>query len=148
MISNFAIPPKVHKFIEQARVGHLATADARGQPSVVPICFVHAPPYLHSLIDNKPKKAGAGGLKRVRNLRENPQAALVVDRWDEDWGRIGWVLLRGQAEVLDSCPERAMHLLREKYPQYRNPSLDGHPAICITITSFRVWGNLSLPQFG
>lgn len=148
MNSDIAMPPEVHKFIRQARIGHLATADAVGQPSVVPICFIHDHPHLYSLIDNKPKKAGNGGLKRIRNLMENPQAALVVDRWDENWGRIGWVLLRGWAEVLDACPERALRLLRKKYPQYRDPSLDLHPAICITIASVRAWGNISLPQFG
>ena len=142
-----AMPPKVRQFIAWARVGHLATADADGRPSVAPICFVHAHPHLYSLIDNKPKKTRAGGLRRIRNLMENPQAAVVVDRWDEDWGRIGWVLLRGRAEVLDECPKRALGLLREKYPQYRDPSLDGRPAICITIASFRVWGNLSIPPF-
>ena len=143
-----AMPPEVRHFIDQARVGHLATADAAGRPSVVPICFVQAHPRLYSLIDNKPKRAGPGGLKRIRNLMENPQAAVVVDRWDEDWGRIGWVLLRGSAEVLQACPERALGLLREKYPQYRDSSLDGHPAICLTILSFRAWGNISLPPFG
>lgn len=148
MISDIAIPPKAKNFIDQARVGHLATADASGQPSVIPICFVHAHPYLYSLIDNKPKKKpGGGGLKRVKNLMENPQVAVVVDRWDEDWGRIGWVLLRGQAKVLESCPEGVLQLLREKYPQYRDPSLDGQPVICITIASFRVWGDLAIPQF-
>ena len=147
MDSDSTMPPEVRQFIEWARVGHLATADAEGRPSVVPICFVHDPPHLYSLIDNKPKKTGAAGLKRMRNLRENPQAAVVVDRWDEDWGRIGWVMLRGRAEVLEPCPEGAMGLLREKYSQYRDPSLDGRPAICLTIASFRAWGNLSLPQF-
>lgn len=141
------MPPEVRQFIEWARVGHLATADAQGRPSVVPICFVHAHPRLYSLIDHKPKNTGAGGLRRIRNLMENPQAAVVVDRWDEDWGRIGWVLLRGRAEVLEACPEQVLGLLREKYPQYREPSLDGRPAICLTIASFRAWGNLSLPQF-
>ena len=143
-----AMPPGVHRFISRARVGHLATADAEGQPSVVPICFVHAHPHLYSLIDKKPKNAGARGLKRIQNLMENPQAAVVVDKWDEDWDRIGWVLLRGWAVVLDACPERVLRQLREKYPQYRDPSLDGHPAICITIASFRAWGNLTPPQIG
>lgn len=142
-----AMPPEVHRFIHRARVGHLATADTERQPSVVPICFVHAHPHLYSLIDNKPKNAELHGLKRIRNLVENPQVAVVVDQWDEDWDRIGWVLLRGLAKVLDACPDHALRLLREKYPQYRNPSLDGHPAICMTIASFRAWGNLSLAPF-
>lgn len=143
-----ALPPKVRQFLNRARVGHLATADAQGRPSVVPICFVHSHPQLYSLIDNKPKEAGMGGLKRIRNLKENPQAAVIVDRWDEDWSRIGWVLLRGLAEVIKPCPEGAMRLLRGKYPQYRDASLDGHPAIRMTIASFRAWGNLSLPPPG
>ena len=43
-------------------------------------------------------------MKRLRNIAENPAVALVVDRYDEDWARLGWVMLRGPAGGV--CGER------------------------------------------
>ena len=43
--------------------------------------------------------------------------ALTVDRWDEDWSCLAWVMLRGRAEVLDSGAEHddAQAALREDW---------------------------------
>ena len=66
-----------------ARVGRLATADAAGQPLVVPVCFALVDDRLYWAVDGKPKRTRE--LRRVRNVCENPQVSLVVDVWDEDW---------------------------------------------------------------
>ena len=42
---------------------------------------------------------------RLANLQENPFAALVVDRYDDDWTHLGWVMVQGHAEILASGPE-------------------------------------------
>ncbi len=55
---------------------------------------------LSVAIDEKPKRESGRPLKRVRNIVENPAVAVVVDRYDEDWMRLGWVMLRGRAEIL------------------------------------------------
>ena len=100
-------------FLGRTRVGHLATADQRGAPHVVPVCFAVEDDNLYITIDRKPK-GDPRALKRLRNLAENPAAAVVVDRWDEDWIRLGWVMLRGAGEILDDGAEhdRAQALLR------------------------------------
>jgi PPOX class probable F420-dependent enzyme len=138
--------PEVRSFLEGARVAHMATADAAGVPSVVPICFQVEGSRLLSVIDEKPKRTTAGGLKRIRNLRVNPRVAVVVDRYDEDWSRLGWVLLRGRAEVLEpgEAQRAGVALLREKYPQYRQMALGAAPLIRIEIETVRRWGNLGL----
>jgi len=87
------------RFLGSRRVGHLATADARGSPHLVPVCFAVSEGALYITIDQKPK-GDVGALKRLRNIIENPVAAFVADRWDEDWSRLGWVMLRGPAEIL------------------------------------------------
>ena len=83
-------------------------------------------------------------MKRLRNILENPVAAFVADRWDEDWTRLGWVMLRGPA--LDSHEgaehDRAQTLLRMRYPQYRAMALSGLPVIAIRIKRVTSWGNL------
>jgi PPOX class probable F420-dependent enzyme len=133
------------RFLADRRVGHLATADAHGAPHLVPVCFVVSDGSLYITIDQKPK-GDPRGLKRLRNIIENPRAAFVADRWDEDWTRLGWVMLRGPAEILEKGPEhdRAQALLRSRYPQYQDMALDGLPVIAVRIERVTSWGNLSV----
>jgi PPOX class probable F420-dependent enzyme len=131
-------------FLDSRRIGHLATADAQGTPHVVPVCFALADDTVFITIDEKPK-GDPRRLKRLRNIALNPNVAFVVDRYDEDWRRLGWVMLRGRAEILDAGAEhdRAQHLLRERYAQYRLMRLDGLPVIAIHIDRAASWGDLS-----
>jgi len=126
------------RFLANRRVGHLATADARATPHLVPVCFVVSEGALYITIDQKPK-GDVRSLKRLRNIVENPRAAFVADRWDEDWTRLGWVMLRGPAEH-----DRAQVLLRSRYPQYRGMALEDLPVIAIRIERATSWGDLSV----
>jgi PPOX class probable F420-dependent enzyme len=105
--------------LREARVGRLATADAAGRPLVVPVCFAFDGEALYSAVDDKPKRTRA--LRRLRNVAENPRVSLVVDEWHEDWSRLCWVIVEGAADIVRTGTDmsRAIHLLREKYPQYR-----------------------------
>ena len=134
-------------FVARSRVGHLATADAQGAPHVVPVCFVVSENTLYITVDQKPKGAPRA-LKRLRNLAENPAAAFVVDRWDEDWTRLGWVMLRGPAEILDNGAEHdlAQAWLRERYPQYRMMRLADLPVIAVRIERVASWGDLTIER--
>ena len=104
------------RFLLTRRVGHLATADSRAIPHVVPVCFTISQGTLYITIDEKPKRVAGPALKRVRNIERNPMVAIVVDRYDEDWTRLGWVMLRGRAEILRAGTEhdRAQELLRSR----------------------------------
>ena len=133
------------RFLASCRVGHLATADARAAPHLVPVCFVVSEGALYITIDQKPK-GDPRGLKRLRNIIENPLAAFVADRYDEDWARLGWVMLRGPAEILVDGAEhdRAQALLRSRYRQYQGMALDDLPVIALRIERVTSWGNLSV----
>jgi PPOX class probable F420-dependent enzyme len=132
------------RFLETRRVGHLATADAKGAPHVIPICYALAGQTLYVTVDEKPKRHDMP-LKRLRNIRENPKTAFVVDRYDEDWRRLGWVMLRGEAEILEAGPEhdQAQALLTARYPQYRAMHLTDLPVIALRIARATSWGDLS-----
>ena len=132
------------RFVETRRVGHLATADAGGAPYLVPVCFALAEATLYITVDEKPKRRDRP-MKRVRNILENPRAAFVADRWDEDWTRLGWVMLRGPAEILEGGDEHAaaQALLRDKYVQYRSMNLADLPVIALRIARVASWGDLS-----
>ena len=130
-------------FIESRRVAHLATADVRGRPHVVPVCFGYADGAIWIAIDEKPKTTAR--LKRVRNIEENPQASLIFDRYDEDWTRLGYVLVTGRAAVIAGGSEckTALAALRERYEQYRSMALEGRPLIRVTPERVTSWGNLT-----
>ncbi len=141
--------PTVAAFLARARVAHLATADARGQPHVVPITFALVDGRLYSALDAKPKRVAGRQLKRVRNLLENPRAAVVVDYYAEDWSRLGYVLLSGRARLLDAGPEAtaALAALRARYPQYAAHPAHLAAATLIVLEPERVvvWGQLGPP---
>jgi PPOX class probable F420-dependent enzyme len=115
-------------------VGHLATADVSGAPHVIPVCFAFNGTTIYSVLDQKPKRAALTRLKRVRNIQANPRVSLVVDHYDEDWQRLWYILLTGEAGLLldGDQQETAIALLRQKYPQYRGMDIDQNPVIKIT----------------
>ena len=49
------------------------------------------------------------------------RACFLVDRWDEDWSKLGWLQARGWATLLRADEEEAEHArdaLTSKYTQY------------------------------
>jgi PPOX class probable F420-dependent enzyme len=131
------------RFLASRMVGHLATADRRGAPHVVPVCFAVADTTLYITIDEKPKRADVP-LKRLRNIAENPAVAVVVDRYADDWTRLGWVMLRGTAEILTGGAEhgQAQALLRARYPQLSAMDIGPLPVIVVRLERVTSWGNL------
>jgi PPOX class probable F420-dependent enzyme len=134
------------RFLSQQRVAHLATADRRALPHVVPVCFAVAGATLYITIDEKPKRHPATALKRLKNIAENPAVAVIVDRYDEDWARLGWVMLRGHAKILREGQEHqdAQALLRARYPQLAAMQIATYPVIAVRIEQTRSWGDLSV----
>ena len=135
------------RFLAQQRVAHLATADKRAVPHVVPVCFAIREHTLYITIDDKPKRS-VTALKRLRNVAENPAVALVADHYDEDWTRLGWVMLHGRAEILSEGTEHgdAQALLRERYPQLRAMQIAEYPVIAVRIERTSSWGNLAVVE--
>jgi PPOX class probable F420-dependent enzyme len=135
---------EARRFLDAHRVGHLATAGADGAPHVVPVCYALDEGALYFVADEKPKRRPARELARLRNLRENPRAAVVVDDWDEDWTRLAFVLVRGPARILEAAGPHAaaLALLRTRYPQYAAMALDDparNPIVRIEPARVVVW---------
>jgi hypothetical protein len=70
--------------------------------------------------------------------------SLVIDRWDEDWRKLAYVLVSGRAKILltGRNHRRAVSLLRRKYRQYRSMAIDQRPMIFIKPLGVKVWGTL------
>jgi PPOX class probable F420-dependent enzyme len=130
----------MRKRLGEARVAHLATADAEGRPHVVPIAFAHDDENLYFAVDDKPKRSR--NLKRLRNIAGNPRVSVLVDHYEDDWTRLWWVRLDGVAHVLvhDAEAQRAIDLLARKYTQYRDARPPG-PVVAITIQRMTGWAS-------
>ena len=141
MPSVSRLPPHASRLIRSARVAHLASADRKQQPHVIPICFVYDGKNFYSPIDEKPKRTAPSKLKRLLNIRENPQVSLVIDRYDENWRKLSYLLVSGQARVLlrGVKHRKAVALLRRKYPQYRAMAIDERPLIVIRPKRMTSW---------
>jgi len=128
--------------LDRSRVARLATAGRDGRPHVVPLCYARAGEVIYFIVDEKPKQAGKR-LKRMRNIAENPAVALVVDVYDEDWARLEYLLVHGQAAIVEDAAEfaRALALLRARYPQYVAMRLERgrNPLVRITPTAVHHW---------
>ncbi len=138
------LPGEIEAFVRAQRVARLATVDARGRPHVVPIVFAYAARRLYTPIDAKPKSVSFRELKRVRNILASHHVQVLLDRYDEDWSQLGFVQLRGRAELIERGDEHreAIGLLERAYPQYTGLPLEGRPVIRVTIESFFSWGRV------
>jgi PPOX class probable F420-dependent enzyme len=136
------------QFLATRRVAHLATADRRAVPHVVPVCFAISHATLYITVDEKPKQAASAPLKRIRNIEHNPTVAVVADRYDDDWTRLGWVMLRGPAEILHRGAEHqhAQMLLRSRYRQLARMRIAALPVIAVRVKRVTSWGNLSTDE--
>jgi PPOX class probable F420-dependent enzyme len=121
-------------------VARLATIDPDGRPHLVPIVFALDGDTLYSAVDRKPKRSTT--LRRIENARARPDVTILVDHYEDDWSRLWWIRLRGRARVLDDGDERdrALELLAEKYPRYRDEPPVG-PVLAVEVTDVLSWGN-------
>ncbi len=122
--------------VAAARVARLATTDADGRPHLVPIVFVLDGDTLYSAVDRKPKRSRT--LRRIENARARPDVTILVDRYDEDWTRLAWVLARGCARIIAASPA-VLAALRDKYPQYRQMALEDAELIELQVERWTCW---------
>ncbi|HEY7912428.1 MAG TPA: TIGR03668 family PPOX class F420-dependent oxidoreductase [Blastocatellia bacterium] len=136
------IDESTREFINRHRVARLATADLRGRPAVVPICYAFDGEKLYSPIDEKPKSVEARSLRRARNIESNPSVSVLIDDYSEDWSKLEYVLITARATLLaegDAGHARAVGLLREKYPQYLSMHIESGIIISIEPVTIKRW---------
>jgi PPOX class probable F420-dependent enzyme len=109
------LPEWAGELLATARVARLGLLDERDLPRVLPVTYAVFEGAVWSAIDRKPKRTAEPA--RVRRLRRRPEAALLVDRYDDDWSQLAWVELRGTVTVHPLGP--AVEALAARYTQYR-----------------------------
>ena len=132
--------------LKQARVARLATEGEEGRPHMVPICYAYNGRCFYTALDRKPKQVPPERLARVRHIQRNPNVALLIDEYGEDWGKLWYILVRGTAEILSKGKQHdeALRLLKEKYPQYASGTLLSRQALVIQIVPTQIigWGSV------
>jgi PPOX class probable F420-dependent enzyme len=124
--------------IATVRSATLGTISPDGSPHLVPCVFAVDAPLFFIPVDGKPKRSRE--LKRLSNLKADPRAVLLFNGWDEDWSRLWWVSVKGEALILrtPSDMNHARHLLLARYSQYRT-SEELDPIIQVQITDVMEW---------
>ena len=138
------LPGWAQELLARERVARLAYVDEHDHPRVLPVTFAVANGAVWSAIDEKPKRRAEPA--RLRHLRRRPQAALLVDVYDDDWSRLAWVQLLGTVELLpvDSAPD-AMEALARKYAPYAERTPPG-PLLRLTVERTRQWRSTGSPR--
>jgi PPOX class probable F420-dependent enzyme len=133
----------IERLLDTWPVARLATITPEGRPHQVPVVFARVRERLWSPIDAKPKQAGE--LARVRHLRANPAASLLLDDYAEDWSRLWWLRVDVTARVVepdtpdaDPIAAAAVAALRAKYPQYERVEVLREPAVLLELSPVRV----------
>jgi PPOX class probable F420-dependent enzyme len=139
------ISPNIRAKLEKARVARLATLDKERRPHLVPICFVFDGSVFYSAVDRKPKRVTPVSLARLKNIKETPHVALLIDHYDQDWTCLWYVLVRGKAELVSAPAEhkQAIQRLRAKYQQYDASMLfEDAPVLRISPVRVVAWGKI------
>lgn len=141
------LTPADLELLAAARTATLATVAPDGQPRLVPVCFVvdvsAGSSRLWIALDEKPKQQSSDprDLARVRDILARPHVVLLAERWSEDWSRLAWLRLYGEALLREpaSVPAGVIEALRAKYPQYGRHALERRPMLDIVIQRVTRW---------
>lgn len=121
------------KLLKEGRVARLATHSEESRIHLVPVCYTY---------DGKDIFIGTSlDSKKVKNLKKNSNASLLIDLYVEDWSRLKGVMIQGKAVVIEGGKEfeKAKKLLYEKYPQYEaNAPIEEHESAIIKLTPEKI----------
>jgi PPOX class probable F420-dependent enzyme len=125
------------RLFSSARVARLATV-AGSTPHVVPFTFAVDGDVIYTAVDAKPKSTT--NLRRLRNIRDNPNVAVLADHYEDDWSALWWVRADGLASVVSDAEAmaRPFRLLADRYPHYV-VSPPGGPVIVIQVERWTGW---------
>jgi PPOX class probable F420-dependent enzyme len=135
------ITPDIEEFIQRVRVARLATIDSEFRPHLVPVVFVFDGNHFFIPVDEKRKKAKPEKLRRIKNIQGNPNVALLIDKYSEDWSKLAFVMIQGIASIVKSKTQANIQLqqahkkLAMKYVQYQKIGIGD---MCIMIKPEKV----------
>jgi len=104
---------EITKFIWYRKLAALGTSTLAGEPRVDPVLYASDERYIYVTIIPGTRKLGVLG-------ENNKVAVAIFDPYNEDWARSASIIIRGEAELIDSDSdeyEQVVNLMKGKYPQ-------------------------------
>ena len=96
----------VEEFILSLPLARLSTVTPSGLPHSVPICFaLSGADTIYTPIDSKPKTSSRKPLARITNIINNDEVVVLFDRYSEDWNKLGYVMVKGKASIVQNDHE-------------------------------------------
>jgi hypothetical protein len=94
----------------------------------VPVVFVFDGNSYYIPIDRKPKRnTDPGRLRRVRNIQKNPNVALLVDEYNEDWSRLFFVMIQGKGSLIGEFTDEYDDIRGKRNPKADRKLEQPHP---------------------
>ena len=135
---------KTKTLIKGTKVARLPTVDQKSHPYVVPVVFVFHKNSFFIPIDEKTKTVNPKKLKRVKNIEKNPNVTILIDKYQDDWKKLFFLMIHGKAKMIDEKNSKLMDKIHEllilKYPQYKKIGV-GNSCIMIEPTKVTIWNN-------
>ncbi len=120
------------EFLENNEMCRFATSSAKGEPHIVPVSYVWDQGHAVIVTDY--------GTRKLKNLRENPQAAILVDTNRTN----KLIMLSGPVEIIEKGEEyrRLYKLFYSKLSWVRrDPWKEGEAPFIKTSPNFKTgWG--------
>ena len=100
-------------FIKAQGVARLATVNGEGIPHNVPVCPVLDGGNVYVGSDKDAQK--------VKNIKANPQAAIVFDVYRDSWNGLQGVMIQCRTRIVNEKEfKRIRRKLYAKYPEYES----------------------------
>ena len=115
-------------FIQSQGVARIATASPDGMPHNVPVCPIWDRGKVYIGTETEARKA--------RNLRANPNAAIVFDVYRDSWRGLRGIMLQCRARFVNEAEFKKMRRkLYAKYPRYKtDAALEPDDSVIIEFT--------------
>ena len=128
------LPDAVKEFIAAARVCRIASVRPDGTPHVIPVCpAFDGETTVYVDIASRGVSAAA--------FRANPNIAVLIDEYDDDWTKLKAVLLSCRVqEAVGEEKERAWEMIRAKFPQYEGIGWEPRLTLALRVYDWRQWG--------
>jgi nitroimidazol reductase NimA-like FMN-containing flavoprotein (pyridoxamine 5'-phosphate oxidase superfamily) len=120
------------EFLRRHELGRFATSSIDRMPHVTPV--------VYALDGSNPVIAVDYGTKKLKNLRENPKAAMIVDDYRPNRG----IMIQGPCDIHERGREylRLLKILFDRFEFYRrNPWGEGGSPIVVLVSEKNAsWG--------
>jgi nitroimidazol reductase NimA-like FMN-containing flavoprotein (pyridoxamine 5'-phosphate oxidase superfamily) len=131
-LNEVKLSSKEIDFLKSNELCRFATASRKGEPHVVPVSYIWDQDYAYVVTDY--------GTRKLKNLRENPHAAVLVDSSETQ----KLLLLSGPVEIIEKGEEyrRLYKLFCSKLSWVkRDPWREGEAPFIKVTPSFKAgWG--------